>query len=173
LKAVNGVLADHLFWIDFLKAAPTKLRPHGRTDQRKCALRLRSGSLFELLQGVRTDAEKTHPGRTRGLSYYEMTPAPWHYAAVLSEDLRKSGTTVPLSDILITALAHQHGLIIFTHTSILRKSRVFSSISQDRQMSVLETWVLPQIEHVQIYDKIPQFYAGSSFAAFSPCASHE
>jgi len=115
LKAVNGVLADTCLWIDFLKAAPQS-SDHMAGLISANALCVCGAVLFELLQGVRTDAEKNRIlGALGGLSYYEMTPPAWHYAAVLSEDLRKSGTTVPLSDILIAALAHQHGLMIFTH----------------------------------------------------------
>ncbi|HSW62251.1 MAG TPA: PIN domain-containing protein [Dissulfurispiraceae bacterium] len=115
MKAVNGVLADTCLWIDFLKAAPQS-SGHMAGLISANALCVCGAVLFELLQGVRSDTEKKRIlSAIGGLSYYEMTQLAWHYAADLSAGLKKSGTTVPLSDILVAALAHQYDLMIFTH----------------------------------------------------------
>lgn len=115
MKAVDGVLADTCLWIDFLKGAAQSSAQMTALISAN-TLCICGAVLFELLQGVRSDAEKKRIlSAIGGLNYYEMNLSAWHYAADLATGLKKSGTTVPLSDILIAALAHQHDLMIFTH----------------------------------------------------------
>jgi len=48
------------------------------------------------------------------LEYAETTPAVWVRAGDLAATLRRSGTTVPLSDLLIAAIAIEQRLEIIT-----------------------------------------------------------
>ncbi len=71
--------------------------------------------LYELVQGARSEKERASLTSALGaLPYLEMTEALWVKAGQLSATLRKTGKTVPLSDILIAALAIEHGLSVMT-----------------------------------------------------------
>ena len=72
--------------------------------------------LFELVQGVRTEDEKTKVlDALSNLSYVEMTKDLWQKAGELSASVvKKKGLNLPLSDIFIAALAIEHNLQIFT-----------------------------------------------------------
>jgi len=50
-----------------------------------------------------------------GLHYIEMSPAVWQYAAGLSAQLKRTGVSVPYSDLIIAALAHHYNLTIHTY----------------------------------------------------------
>lgn len=50
----------------------------------------------------------------KSLEYREMSEALWIKAGEISSTLRKSGKTLPLSDILIAAIAIKNNLSIFT-----------------------------------------------------------
>ncbi|OGP30622.1 MAG: hypothetical protein A2067_03380, partial [Deltaproteobacteria bacterium GWB2_42_7] len=71
--------------------------------------------LFELVQGVRTEDEKTKVlDALSNLSYVEMTKDLWQKAEEPSASVKKKGLNLPLSDIFIAALAIEHNLQIFT-----------------------------------------------------------
>jgi predicted nucleic acid-binding protein len=71
--------------------------------------------LSELLQGARGDHDReTVLGAHRSLEYAEATPAVWVRAGDLAGTLRRSGTTVPLSDLLIAAIAVEQRLEVIT-----------------------------------------------------------
>jgi predicted nucleic acid-binding protein len=108
------VLADTSVWIEFFKPCS----PDGdhlevlisRNSVIVCGI-----VLFELLQGVKSEAEKARiSGILTTLPYIEMTERLWRQAALLSVSLRKKGVAVPLSDILISSLAIEKALPIFT-----------------------------------------------------------
>jgi len=71
--------------------------------------------LFELMQGVKSDKEKTViMNALSGLQYLEMNEQLWLKSAELSSSLKKKGLTLPLSDIFIAAIAIEHKLSVFT-----------------------------------------------------------
>lgn len=109
-----GILADTSVWIEFF-------RPESPTGTLLASLIPESSIwvcgvvIYELLQGVRSRAEKTKiQSALSGLQYAELTSTLWEKAADLSAALKKSGFTLPLSDILIAATAMEHNLQIFT-----------------------------------------------------------
>lgn len=113
--AVAGVLPDTCAWIDFLagrEAAVTRL----------LAVALRESPVFtcgpvlaELLQGTRGDHDREVVlGVHRSLEYAETTAAVWVRAGDLASTLRREGITVPLSDLLIAAIALELRLEIIT-----------------------------------------------------------
>lgn len=71
--------------------------------------------LFELMQGVKSDKEKTViMNALSGLPFREMNEQLWLKSAELSSSLKKKGLTLPLSDIFIAAIAIEHDLSVFT-----------------------------------------------------------
>lgn len=110
----SGILADTSVWIEFFKQ-------RSGTGDRLEALILEGSIwvcgvvLFELVQGLKSDTERVKIlGTVSHLPYVEMTPALWQKAGDLSSSIRKKGLTIPLSDILIAAVAIEHNLQIFT-----------------------------------------------------------
>ncbi|TAN45551.1 MAG: PIN domain nuclease [Nitrospirae bacterium] len=110
----NGVLADTSVWIEFF-------RTDSKTGARFSSLLTEKPVwvcgivMFELLQGIKSEAEKAEiQSAIAGLPYAEMSPLLWERAAELSRSLKKSGLTVPLSDIFIASVAIEYNLSIFT-----------------------------------------------------------
>jgi predicted nucleic acid-binding protein len=110
-----GVLPDTCAWIDFFAGKAT-------TTANFLAAALRNSPVFtcgpvlsELLQGTRGDHDRAALLEAhRSLEYAEATPAIWVRAGDLAAVLRRSGTTVPLSDLLIAAIAIEQHLEIIT-----------------------------------------------------------
>lgn len=71
--------------------------------------------LSELLQGTRGDHDRAAVLEAQSsLEYAEASPAVWVRAGDLAAALRRTGTTVPLSDLLIAAIAIEQRLEIIT-----------------------------------------------------------
>jgi predicted nucleic acid-binding protein len=71
--------------------------------------------MAELLQGCRTAREAdTILDHVSALPFLEMNFSAWQKASEISSALRKKGTTIPLMDIIIAALATEHDAVIFT-----------------------------------------------------------
>ncbi|MFN3740321.1 MAG: PIN domain-containing protein [Thermodesulfovibrionales bacterium] len=108
------VLADTSVWIEFFKSDSEI------GDQLEALLKGNSVwtcgiTIFELLQGVKSDSEKkTILEILSALPYVEMSLKIWHKAAEISVSLKKKGLTLPLSDILIASIAIENNLSIFT-----------------------------------------------------------
>lgn len=115
---VSGVLPDTCAWIDFFAGKSTVVA-------NLVAVALRNSSVFtcgpvlsELLQGTRGERDREAVLKAhRSLEYAEATPAVWVRAGDLAAALRRSGTTVPLSDLLIAAIAIELRLEVITADS--------------------------------------------------------
>lgn len=71
--------------------------------------------MFEVLQGIRSDGEKSKIlSILATLPYVEMTKKLWQSAAELSVLVKKNGMNLPLSDIFIAAIAIKNDLSIYT-----------------------------------------------------------
>ena len=71
--------------------------------------------LFELLQGIKTDIEKSKvQGILLSLPYVEINKSIWQKSAEISIDTKKGGFTIPFSDILIGTLAVENKFSVFT-----------------------------------------------------------
>ena len=110
----DNILADTSVWIEFFKArsatgdALEKLIKEHRVWT--CGI-----VLFELIKGVKSEAEKTSILETLlSLEYIEMSPLLWKNAGEVAASLKKAGKNLPMSDIFIAALAIEHNLQIFT-----------------------------------------------------------
>jgi len=65
--------------------------------------------LAELIQGCRTPAEaNTVVSKLSGLRFLDTGFATWRRAGEISFSLRRKGVTLPLSDLVIAALALEH-----------------------------------------------------------------
>ncbi len=109
------VIVDTSVWIEYFNR-PQSVEKHAvdaliDTDR----LVLTGVVLAELLQGCRTsreaDAILLH---LRALRFLEMTFASWRRTGELSSALRQRGITLPLSDLIVAALAQEHGCSVFT-----------------------------------------------------------
>ncbi|HYA86233.1 MAG TPA: PIN domain-containing protein [Nitrospirota bacterium] len=110
----SDILADTSVWIEFFKqrsAIGDALEALILED----SVWVCGVVLFELVQGVSMEAERAKIiGTVSHLPYAEMTPALWQKAGDLSSSLRRKGLTIPVSDILISAVAIENRLHIFT-----------------------------------------------------------
>lgn len=110
----NNILVDTSVWIEFFRpdtAAGNSLETLlSENSVVTCGI-----VLFELIQGVKSDKEKTVAlNALSGLPYREMNEKLWLKSAELSSSLKKNGFTLPLSDIFIAAIAIEHDLSVFT-----------------------------------------------------------
>ena len=111
----KGILPDTCAWIDYFRPGGSAL---GQLVERAIAsdsVYACGPVLYELVQGARSEKEQASLTSALGaLPYLEMTEALWIKAGQLSAVLRKTGKTIPLSDILIATLAIEHSLAVMT-----------------------------------------------------------
>ena len=111
----KGILPDTCAWIDYFRPGENVLGPLVKRAIASDPVYACGPVLYELLQGVRSEKEQVSLTSALGaLPYLEMTEALWIKAGQLSTTLRKTGKTVPLSDILIATLAIEHSLSVMT-----------------------------------------------------------
>lgn len=110
----NKILADTSVWVDFFK-------PKSVVGNRLEALLIENSVwtcgivLFELLQGVKSEGEKTKILEALlNLEYVEMSKSLWQKSADISASLKKNGLTLPMSDIFIASIAIENNLSVFT-----------------------------------------------------------
>jgi predicted nucleic acid-binding protein len=78
--------------------------------------------LAELLQGCRTLSERAALSEALlALRYFEVTQATWSKSGDLSAHLLRKGVTVPLSDVLIAALAIEHDCHVYSLDAHFKK----------------------------------------------------
>ena len=113
--ALNKILPDTCAWIDFFRGSQTPLaesltRSLGQGNVVTCGV-----ILCELLQGVKKpDEELLALNALQALPHLEMTRELWISAGQLAASLRKSGHTLPLSDVMIATLAISHDCAVLT-----------------------------------------------------------
>ena len=111
----KGILPDTCAWIDYFRPGKSELGPAVERAIASDCVYACGPVIYELVQGARSEREKGSLVSALGaLPYLEMTEALWIKAGQMSAALRKTGKTVPLSDILIAALAIEHGLAVMT-----------------------------------------------------------
>jgi predicted nucleic acid-binding protein len=114
-KQIAGVLPDTCAWIDFFAGNTTAVANLVAVALRDSPVFTCGPVLSELLQGTRSDRDREAVLEShRALEYADATPAVWVRAGDLAAALRRSGTTVPLSDLLIAAIAIEQRLEIIT-----------------------------------------------------------
>jgi len=107
------VLVDTSVWVDFLRggrgaAAVEELIRSGRAVA--CGI-----VLAELLAGVRRAGQRDQlADALQGLDYIEVREQTWRRTGELAAELRSKGHTLPMSDLVVAALALEHDLAVLT-----------------------------------------------------------
>ena len=109
------VVVDSTLWIDFFRGSNEPGRAALRQLIRAHQAVLTGIVLAELLQGCRTPGEvNTVLDHVSALPFLEMSFSVWRRVGELSSGLRRKGTTIPLTDLIIAALAMEHDAEVFT-----------------------------------------------------------
>lgn len=109
------VIADTSVWIEYLKGGSESARTALRNLIRAGQVAMVGVVLAELLQGCRTSRESgAILSEVTGLSFLETDFAAWRRTGELSASLRAAGITLPMSDVVIAALAMEHNCQVLT-----------------------------------------------------------
>ena len=109
------LMPDTCVWIDFLKNRNTPLTLQLEQALLQGEVYTCGVVLYELLQGIRNPGEDQQvQAAFDALVMLEVTAQTWVSAAKLSSELRKQGITLPMSDIIIAAVALEHNVTIMT-----------------------------------------------------------
>jgi predicted nucleic acid-binding protein len=110
-----GIIVDTSVWIDFFNHPQAPLTLYVKTLLRNRQVILVGMVLAEILQGIKNPKEaSTVQQSLEKLPFLEMTREDWKKAGDLSATLRRKGLTIPLSDLIIGALAVKESLEILT-----------------------------------------------------------
>jgi predicted nucleic acid-binding protein len=111
----EGLLPDTCAWIDFFHPRPGGLGKIIEKALNSVPVYTCGPVLAELVQGVRSPRERATLLRALGaLDHLEMTEALWIRAGDLAASMRIGGVTIPFSDVLIAAIALEHGLTLLS-----------------------------------------------------------
>jgi predicted nucleic acid-binding protein len=111
----SGILPDTCAWIDYFRPGATSLGARLERAIDTTAVYSCGPVLYELVQGARSEKEQAElTNALSALPFLEMTEDLWVKAGRISASLRKAGRTIPLSDILIAALALEYNLTVMT-----------------------------------------------------------
>lgn len=111
----TGIIVDTCVWIEFFREPESELtlRLKGLLRERKVIM---VGMVMaEILQGVKAPKEANLVKQNlEKLPYLEITRDTWASAGEISASLRGTGITIPLSDLIIAAMALSGDHEIFT-----------------------------------------------------------
>jgi predicted nucleic acid-binding protein len=116
------VIADTSVWIPFFNrpGSPEKAALDVLIDADEVVLV--GVVLAELLQGCRASSEReTLSEALLALPYYEVTQSTWSQTGDLSAQLLRRGVTLPLSDLIIAALAIEHHCQVYSLDTHFKK----------------------------------------------------
>lgn len=109
------VVVDSTIWIDFFRGSNEPGRAALRQLIRAHQAVLTGIVLAEVLQGVRSEHESISVrDQFLSIAYFETTKESWAKAGSLSAEMRRKGLTIPLTDLIIAALAMEHDAEVFT-----------------------------------------------------------
>ncbi len=113
--ALNRILPDTCAWIDFFNGNQTVLAESLAQALVQREVMICGIIICELLQGVKKNSEEMVVlSALRALPHLEMTRDLWVSVGQLSATLRKSGYTLPMSDIIIATLAMHNNCAVLT-----------------------------------------------------------
>ncbi|HEA68798.1 MAG TPA: PIN domain-containing protein [Desulfobacterales bacterium] len=111
----TGIIADTCVWIEFFRNRESELTRHLKEHIKERKVTMVGMVLAEILQGIRTKKEAGIVKESlKKLPYLEATWDAWEKAGELSRDLRRKGTTIPLSDLIIASIAIIGGNAVLT-----------------------------------------------------------
>jgi predicted nucleic acid-binding protein len=109
------IIVDTTIWIEFFRNPESAESNHLKDLLRQRRVVMAGMVLAEIVQGVKDPKEaKLVLASFAKLPYSEMTRDRWQQAGEISASLRKKGTTIPLSDLIIAAGALAEGCEIYT-----------------------------------------------------------
>jgi predicted nucleic acid-binding protein len=112
---MKRVLIDTCAWIDFFKSHTGGLgnRVADLIETNHAAI---TGVVIaELLQGVKHDREVQRLHLLfQSIHYLPTVDNDWVNTGLLAQQLRATGLTLPLTDVLIAAIAQRHGVPVLT-----------------------------------------------------------
>ena len=109
------VIADTSVWVEYFKGGQETVRVALRYLVRAEQAILVGMVLAELIQGCRSSKEADIIlSKLTGLRFLETSFSSWKRAGELSFLLRRKGITLPLSDLIIAALAIEHQCEVYT-----------------------------------------------------------
>jgi predicted nucleic acid-binding protein len=112
---MNDYLVDTSVWVEFLRGEKTaiKKRLDNLLDENRASI---TGIILaELLTGINDEKEQRFLEECfLGLPFLETTREIFARAGKMGAVLRKKGLTMPISDLLIAALAKTHAMTVLT-----------------------------------------------------------
>ncbi len=109
------VIVDTSVWLQFLKSGEAAVRSEMNLLRAQDEIAMVGVVMAELLQGARSQAELEQlSGWLTALPYVAETQETWLRVGSLSFQLSRRGIAVPMPDLLIAALAVQHGHDLYT-----------------------------------------------------------
>ena len=111
----DSILPDTCAWIDYFNGHDTPIARSLAQSLTSREVTTCGVVMYELFQGIRSEKEATllHQAFS-SLRFINFNKDLWITAAQLSSTLRKTGVTIPASDIQIATVALQHNLTILT-----------------------------------------------------------
>lgn len=120
--ADKALIADTCAWVDYFKPGKSALKGALEEGLLNGRVYICGPILYEIVQGVKGEAEKAEIIDAIGaVEYLELPKELWLRAGELSASLRKNGKTLPFSDILIAALAIEHNIAVLTEDRHFRE----------------------------------------------------
>jgi len=112
------VLADTSIWVDYLRSgtrSPTGAQLDTLLAARQLAM---CGPVAaELLAGAPESSTEELWSLLRSLAWIHIGVADWHTVGAVAGRLRRAGTPVPLTDLVIAAAAVSAGAALWSHDS--------------------------------------------------------
>jgi len=109
------IIVDTTVWIEFFRDEKSLISIHLQGLLRSGRVALTGMVLSEILQGVKGAREAALVKKSlEPLFFIEMNRKEWQTAGEMSAALRRKGVTIPLSDILIAAVAVNQDCEVFT-----------------------------------------------------------
>jgi predicted nucleic acid-binding protein len=117
----ESVIADTCVWIEYFRGEPA-LSEKLETLIKRDAVSICGIVLYELFQGLKDEIEKSAVEEAfKGLRYREMHEDTWKAAGVLAKELKRTGITLPPSDIFLAQISIENNCKIFTIDSHFKK----------------------------------------------------
>ena len=109
------IIVDTSVWIEFFRNAESELTLHLKDLLRRRIVVMVGVVLAEILQGIKQKKEENLVKKHfQKLPYEEISREIWAKSGHLSASLRRKGITIPLTDLIIAAIALSKGYEVFT-----------------------------------------------------------
>jgi len=116
------VLVDTSIWVEFFRGKNQRVKNHISNlikSQRAC---LAGVVIAELFRGVKREEEIELLKETMAaLDYFEVKKSTWEKTGEMLRGLRLKGITLPLTDVLLAAIAEENGCEILTSDNHFEK----------------------------------------------------